>query len=265
MTVVEVLGATAASFLVLAAMFGPLERAFPARAQRVLRPAWQLDATFFLGQYLVWSGLALWLLERASTLAASLAPAWVRAPAVGPRWALAIAVVLLGDVFVYWFHRLSHAIPFLWRFHAVHHSVEHLDWLAAHREHPVDGLLTQLVVNLPAIFLGFPLAWLSPFIVFRGLWAVFIHCNVRVPLGPMRALLGAPELHHWHHARVERTVHNFGNLAPWTDLVFGTFHLPPGPETWPLGLVESLPASYARQLVLPFLPRTAPALPPGGA
>ena len=47
----------------------------------------------------------------------------------------AVAIVFVG---AYWGHRLSHTVPFLWRFHAVHHSIEQMDWLAAGRLHPLD-------------------------------------------------------------------------------------------------------------------------------
>ncbi len=171
-----------------------------------------------------------------------------RSPRLGrgaPSWAQIIAAVALGDLAVYWFHRACHTFEPLWRFHAVHHSAEHLDFLAAHREHPFDGIVTQLSVNLPAFVMGFPLHRIAAFLALRGMWAVFIHSNVRLPLGPLRWLLGAPELHHWHHARLAQTRHNFSNLAPWVDIVFGTYHCPEGPETYPLGLTEPFPSSYA--------------------
>src|SRR6185503_15594219 len=76
--------------------------------------------------------------------------------------------------------------------------------------------------------------------------------NVSLPLGPLRVLFGAPDLHHFHHARVERTAHNFANLAPWLDLVFGTYHRPTEPETYPLGLSDPWPKGYLGQLVRPF-------------
>src|SRR4029078_1836092 len=79
----------------------------------------------------------------------------------------AILVVLLGDLLIYWGHRLQHRFDFLWRFHCIHHSSEHLDWLAAHREHPIDSVYTILLVNLPIFALGFPvhaLAWLAGFL-----------------------------------------------------------------------------------------------------
>src|SRR5262249_42470844 len=139
-----------------------------------------------------------------------------------PIAAQVVVAVVLGDLIVYWFHRACHAFDFLWRFHAVHHSSEHLDWLAAHREHPFDGVATQICMNLPAIALGVPVRHVAGIAVLRGMWAIFVHSNVRVPLGPLRWILGAPELHHWHHAKVERTAHNFANLAPYLDWIFGT-------------------------------------------
>jgi sterol desaturase/sphingolipid hydroxylase (fatty acid hydroxylase superfamily) len=249
----SVLSGAAVAFALLAAVFWPLERLFSARAgQPWIRPAWWTDVLFFFGQYLVWSGVALFVLGRVRFATELVMPGVVRAVfAAQPMWLQALEVVALGDLAVYGFHRASHAVPGLWRFHAVHHSAEHLDWLAAHREHPVDGILTQLSVNLPAILLGFSLAQVAWLIALRGMWAIFIHSNVRLPLGPLRVLLGAPELHHWHHLATERA-RNFANLAPWTDLLFGTYHLPTGTEDWPLGLTQPFPRSYLGMLLAPF-------------
>ena len=86
----------------------------------------------------------------------------------------------------------------------------------------------------------------------RGMWAILIHANVRLPLGPLKWLLGAPELHHWHH-RLARESQNFGNVAPWCDVVFGTHH--PGteaPETYPLGVPGEQPQTYLGLLLWPF-------------
>jgi sterol desaturase/sphingolipid hydroxylase (fatty acid hydroxylase superfamily) len=68
-----------------------------------------------------------------------------------------LEVILLSDFFVYWGHRLQHRSALLWRFHSVHHSAEHLDWLAAHREHPLGTVYTLTLINLPAFVLGFTL------------------------------------------------------------------------------------------------------------
>lgn len=244
----------ALSFALLAIVYGALEHAFPARAARRWRePSFRTDACFFLGQYLVWSSLAVALLSGFHAIVNAHAPAVVRSTAHRwPVWIAAVVAVVAGDLLVYWFHRACHAFDFLWRFHAVHHSAERLDWLAAHREHPVDGMLTQLAQNLPAMVLGVPFEVFAVLIAFRGAWSILIHSNVRIPLGPLRVLFGAPELHHFHHARVERTAHNFANLAPWLDLAFGTYHRPTESETYPFGLSDPWPKGYLAQLVRPF-------------
>jgi sterol desaturase/sphingolipid hydroxylase (fatty acid hydroxylase superfamily) len=247
---------TAVAFSLLTAVFWPLERMWSARpGQPWVRAAYFTDVLFFLGQYLLWGACALFVLEHVHPWCLALTPGWLQERfGALPFWAQALAVVALGDVSVYWFHRASHAWPLLWRFHAVHHTSQTLDWVAAHREHPVDGLLTQLAINLPAMVLGFPLAGIAWFIALRGMWAIFIHSNVRLPLGPLRKLLGAPELHHWHHLKSVEA-HNFANLAPWTDLLFGTYFCPEGPEDWPLGVVGPAPTGYLALLVWPFLPQ----------
>jgi sterol desaturase/sphingolipid hydroxylase (fatty acid hydroxylase superfamily) len=263
--------AAAASFLVLSIAFGPLERAFPARrGQGYFRPAFGLDLAFFLGQYLLWAGLSLTALGWLAPHVPELELPALRAL---PGWAQGLVAVMLGDLVVYWFHRACHRFDLLWRFHAVHHSVTRLDWLAAHREHPVDGVLTQAVINLPALLLGVSPEALAGWAAFRGLWAIFVHSNVSLPLGPIGWLFGDPALHHWHHARVERTAHNFANLAPWVDWLFGTHHRPARTDGYALGLPTPFARGYLGQLLAPLLPRalakapsTSPTAPaPAGA
>ena len=245
--------AMGASFLVLVAIFVPLERLFPARpGQRMARPALGVDAMFFVGQYMVWNGASIAILVVVQAAIAAHARAFQSGAARLPMGIAIGVAVVAGDLLVYAFHRACHAWGPLWRFHAVHHSAEHLDFLAAHREHPVDGIATQLCQNLPAMALGIPAFGLAALAVFRGIWAVFVHSNVRVPLGPLRWVLGAPELHHWHHACVTRTVHNFANLAPWIDLVFGTHHCPEAGEAYALGLGEKRRRGYLGELARPF-------------
>jgi len=241
-----------ASFLFLFLVFRPLEAAFPAkRGQRFFRPAWWTDLCFFLGQYLLWIGLVFWTLTRFEGWLDGIMPAGFRtAVAAQPWWAQAIEVVLLSDFFIYWGHRLQHRVGFLWRFHSIHHSAEHLDWLAAHREHPLDTIYTMGLINLPAFILGFPLETLAGLIAFRGIWAIYIHSNVRLPIGPLRVLVGAPELHHWHHDR-DRDAGNYANISPLMDLLFGTYRCPDH-EPRAFGISEPIPRSYIGQLLHPF-------------
>lgn len=243
------------SLLLLFLVFRPLELAFPAKpGQRFFRPAWFTDLCFFLGQYLLWNGVVFWLLSYFRQAVGFLVPVEFRERiATQPWWLQAIEVVVLSDLCIYWAHRFQHRVGFLWRFHAVHHSAEHLDWLAAYREHPLDTVYTVGIINLPAFVLGFPMETLAGLIAFRGLWAVYIHANVRLPLGPLRWILGAPELHHWHHDR-DRAAGNYANISPLMDLLFGTYRCPDH-EPEQFGLRERSPTHYVGQMVQPLLPR----------
>ena len=245
----------------LAAIFIPLEWARPRwPRQRRLRSGLATDLAFFAGQHLLFGALVVacvsalisWLPlpEGLLELQASFAE-W-------PLWLRAIVVIVLGDLSMYWGHRWQHSSSFLWRFHAIHHSSEKLDFVAAHREHPLDGLYTQLFMNLPAIMLGLSFEGLLGLVAFRGLWATFIHSNVSIPLGPLAFVFGSPQHHHLHHLR-GRDVGNYANLAPWIDWLFGT-HVHARADLQAdadaLGLDEPAPRSYLGLLAWPFTPRS---------
>lgn len=255
MTLYAMVFSAGLGFVFFGLMIRPLEIVFPAKiGQRFFRPAFLTDFCFFLGQNLIWFDLVLWGLSHFGDWLDTIAPHSLRQVfASQALWMQVVEVVLLSDFCIYWAHRLQHRVNFLWRFHAVHHSAEHLDWLAAYREHPMDSLYTMLVVNLPLYILGFPVSALTYLIAFRGAWAVFIHSNVRLPIGPLRMVLGAPELHHWHHDR-DRNAGNYANLSPLMDLLFGTYRCPDH-EPDHFGLREPFPSTYLGQLLQPFLPR----------
>lgn len=240
------------SLLLLFAVFRPLELAFPAKpGQRFFRPHFLTDLAYLLGQYLFFNAAVYWLLLKFQPFLQAAVPDRFRHAIAGLHPVLQILiVVILGDVLIYWGHRIQHRVGFLWRFHAIHHSAEHLDWLAAHREHPLDSVYTILIVNLPIFALGFSIPALASFAAFRGLWAIFIHSNVRLPLPFLRVLLGSPELHHWHHDR-DRDAGNYANLSPLMDKLFGTYRCPPHePEAF--GLKVPMPQSYWSQMLWPF-------------
>lgn len=245
---------TATAFAILFAVFFPLERLFPGHRQPVFRREWWTDLLFFAGQYLVWAAPVVAVLVVVHDHVDALPLAGVRAFVARQPFALQFAaMVLLSDVAIYWAHRWSHSNRLLWRFHRVHHTAERVDWLAAHREHPFDNLYTRLVENLPPILMGFPLHTLAGFAVFRGLWAIFIHSNVTLSPGPLRYLIGAPRLHHWHHDLERGGRVNFANLSPLMDLLFGTFY-DPGRMPERYGIAESVPRGFLAQLVAPLVP-----------
>ncbi len=240
------------SLCFLALLFRPLELVFPAKpGQPFFRPDWWTDLGFFLGQYLLFNAFVLWVLSGFAGWIDGIVPIAIRAVvAEQPLWLQIVEIVLLSDLLIYWGHRLQHRVEFLWRFHAIHHTAEHLDWLAAHREHPLDSIYTIGLINLPALILGFPMETLVGFIAFRGIWAIYIHSNVRLPIGPLRYLIGSPQIHHWHHYR-DRDAGNYANLSPLMDLMFGTYYCPDHePESF--GLAEPTKRSWIGHMVAPF-------------
>lgn len=249
----EILVATAISLGMLVAVFVPLEWAMPAwPRQRRWRRGLGTDLAFFAGQHLLFASLVVaWLSSLADAMPVD---GWIgRAQdciASWPLWLCAPMALVAGDVCMYWGHRLQHRWDWLWRFHAVHHTTEQLDFVAAHREHPVDGLYTQTLMNLPAIAMGLPVEHVMGLVVFRAMWAIFIHANTGARLGWLGDLLGSPQLHHWHHAR-DREAGNYANLAPWLDRLFGTYRRP---ESTPraLGIAQHHPRSYVELLLWPF-------------
>jgi len=251
---VEAWVACGTSFLILLALFWPMENVFSANpSQKTFRPEWFLDLCFFVGQYVLWAALVTSLLWVGKGYLDWVIPTQFRAVLhMQPFWVQTIEVVILSDLFVYWAHRFQHHNSFLWRFHKVHHSAKHLDWLAAHREHPLDSIYTIGIINLPAFIFDFPLKTILALIAFRGIWAIYIHSNVRMPIGKLRVLIGAPELHHWHHAN-NRKVGNYANISPLMDVFFGTYLCPPE-EPKEIGIPEQLPQNYVGQLLQPLLP-----------
>lgn len=246
--------ATGASLFFLALVFIPMEKVFPAKPnQKIFRKYWLLDLCYFLGQYLLWSGVVLWTLNYFSFwLDDIVSPGFRIVIQKQPIWLQSVEVLFFSDFLIYWGHRLQHKIDFLWRFHKVHHSAEHLDWLAAHREHPIDSIYTIGIINLPAFIMGFELEALAAIVAFRGIWAIYIHSNVRLPIGPLKILIGSPELHHWHHD-IERDAGNYANISPLMDKFFGTYICPPNePENF--GIKEYFPKSYVGQMLQPMIP-----------
>jgi sterol desaturase/sphingolipid hydroxylase (fatty acid hydroxylase superfamily) len=153
----------------------------------------------------------------------------------------------------YLVHRAFHKVPWLWRFHAVHHSIEEMDWLAAHRVHPIDQILTKGASLIPIFALGFASEPMFLFAVMYRWQALLIHSNVRIGFGPLRWIFASPQFHHWHHANHREAFDtNFAGQLSLLDLLFGTMHLP-GRETPRLyGTDDPVPGDYVGQLAYPF-------------
>jgi sterol desaturase/sphingolipid hydroxylase (fatty acid hydroxylase superfamily) len=243
-------------WLLLAAfIFVPLERLLARRPQqRVFRRGWINDLIYLLlnGQATAFCLGA--LIIGITITAGSLVPVSVRAAAQGqPYWMQIVEVIVLADIGVYFAHRTFHAVPWLWRFHAIHHSSEELDWLATWRVHPLDQIVTRGCSLLPVFAFGFSDVAVGAYMMLYGWQSVLVHSNLRINFGPLRWLLASPEFHHWHHSNdVEARDKNFAATLPLLDVLFGTLHMPRGRTPSKYGLDQSIPATYPAQLLYPF-------------
>ena len=242
-------------FLLLAIVFMPLERLWPAHpGTRWFRPGFRTDLLhFFFTGLLTTIGLVLAAIPIVVAINALTPTAIREAVTAQPEVVQFLEALLIVELVGYWSHRMMHTVPALWRLHRVHHSSERMDWLAAAHLHPFDGSLGRLLAVIPLAYLGYSRATFGGALVLLQLHAIFQHANLRVRFGPLRNVLSSPQYHHWHHTNdpLARD-RNFAGLFPWIDVLFGTFHLPDRawPETY--GVDDPIPAGYLRQLASPF-------------
>jgi len=247
----------------LTVIFVPLERLCALHPAKIWRKQIGVDiAYYFINSLLPAALLSLPLAFLARALRGLDPGGYYSSVALWPLWLKAPLILFVSDFGVYWGHRALHGIPVLWRFHAIHHSAEEMDWLVNTRAHPVDMVLVRLSGFTPVYLLGLAQATgsrLDPTVVivtlFGILWTFFIHSNIRVRLGPLEWLISSPAFHHWHHCDNQCRERNYAFVFPVIDYMFGTAWLP---KQWPAGygVDEKIPPTLAGQFFEPFEPAT---------
>ncbi|NIB23512.1 sterol desaturase family protein [Pseudoteredinibacter isoporae] len=166
-------------------------------------------------------------------------------------WKLLLGL-LVADFFGYWTHRIFHWGK-LWKYHAVHHSPEQLDWFSTGRVHPVDALCLGVVQSMPILLLGFDASVFIAAAPTITVLTILSHANVNWDFGPLRYFIISPKFHRWHHTSEKEGIDkNFAGLFPFYDIIFGTWYMPASmPEKFGAGNTK-VPKGFWGQLKFPF-------------
>ena len=175
-----------------------------------------------------------------------------------PVWAQLLIMFVIAD-FIQWnVHRMLHRVPWLWKFHQVHHSVKEMGFAAQFRFHFVETLVYKSAQYIPLAMIGFGI---EQFFVVH-MFSVFIghlnHANLDWSYGPLGYVLNNPRMHIWHHAKELPPEHKYGmnfglSLSIW-DYLFGTAYIPRSGKNIEIGFDgdERFPHDFTGQLTYPF-------------
>jgi sterol desaturase/sphingolipid hydroxylase (fatty acid hydroxylase superfamily) len=237
-------------------MFAPIERFFPhIDRQRLFRIEWREDLFYYLISSMMVQALTFLAFAPSKVvLGASGGFDGFRA-LVGsqPLILQVVEIMLFTDLAQYWFHRAFHRVPFLWGFHAVHHSAKAMDWLAGARMHFFEIVALRGVTALPMMTLGYSPTALQIYIGLVYVYSSLLHANLRGDFDALGKWMATPRFHHWHHGLEKEAVDvNFAIHFPFLDRIFGTYFYPAG--RWPdgYGVPEQVPQGYVAQFLYPF-------------
>ncbi|HWO18917.1 MAG TPA: sterol desaturase family protein [Kofleriaceae bacterium] len=136
--------------------------------------------------------------------------------------ARAVLAWLLAELAHYAVHRAMHRVPWLWRFHRLHHDGEPLAWATAWYVHPVDSALFAAAITLGAVIAGEGAPAMIWLVVGRRAWTVVLHANIAWPSSALDRVIATPAFHHRHH-REDLPPANFASTLPLLDQLFGTY------------------------------------------
>ncbi|OGR02095.1 MAG: hypothetical protein A2520_07705 [Deltaproteobacteria bacterium RIFOXYD12_FULL_53_23] len=181
-----------------------------------------------------------------------------------PDWLKIVAGILILDFFIYLWHLLTHVLPFLWRFHRVHHSDLNMDVTTGNRFHLGEFLFTGLIRLAVIYTFGIGLAAYILFEILINLVVQFHHSSIRVPSWFERAwalLFVPPFLHRIHHSvRIRERDANYGVIFSIWDRMLGTLTTAVAQEKIVIGIGshrEIGQLGFWRLLALPFTRNTS--------
>ncbi|MDE2363208.1 MAG: sterol desaturase family protein [Hyphomicrobiales bacterium] len=249
-----------------ALIYVPLERFWPRYAQQgTFRPQWTLDLIYFISTHIPVQVVSFFILLPATAATRYLAIPHIAHFIASLPILVQFALAMIVADFAEWaIHFALHKVPFLWRFHSIHHSSKALDWIAGSRSHVVDDVLVRGGILVP-MMLAFSQDIILAYLIFVTVHATWTHCNFGPSVKWLEPFLVMPRYHHWHHSSEKEAIDkNFAIHFPWIDRLFGTYYYP---NRWPekYGLdAEEIPLGFLRQTIMPFFRPNRKTLEPQG-
>ena len=243
-------------------IYTPMEVLWPAYPkQGVFRNEWTLDVVYFLSTHLPIQITSFLILLPALKLSHILAVPGLQGWIGKLPWLVQFFLaVVIADLAEYFIHRALHSVPFLWRFHAIHHSSKGLDWIAGSRSHIFDDLIVRGGILIP-MMLAFSQNIILAYLIFVTIHATWTHANFGPTVKWLEPYLILPRFHHWHHTSQKEGIDkNFAIHFPWIDRIFGTYYFPK--DKWPdfYGLNnQDIPNTFLGQTIWPLRREKKPA------
>jgi len=180
-----------------------------------------------------------------------------------PEWLNGIAGlaldILILDLFIYWWHRAVHEIPFFWRFHEVHHLDEHLDTTSAIRFHFGEIFFATFVRAAVVIVFAVPFTSVVIFEVLVLAFTLFHHSNMALPPRLEKALskiIITPSIHWVHHHAIRKdTDSNYGTIFSFWDILFRSKSKPQRSLNMKIGVEGRKDRGFLKLLFAPFISR----------
>lgn len=142
-----------------------------------------------------------------------------------PIWVQLLIMFVMADFLQWNVHRMLHRIPWLWKFHKVHHSVKEMGFAAQFRFHFMETIVYKSLQYIPLAMIGFGI---EQFFIIH-MFSVFVghlnHANLDWSYGKLGFIFNNPRMHIWHHAKELPRQHKYGmnfglTLSIW-DYIFG--------------------------------------------
>jgi sterol desaturase/sphingolipid hydroxylase (fatty acid hydroxylase superfamily) len=238
-------------------IFVPIERLWPQyKSQGTFRDQWFLDVVYFLSTHLPIQITSLLILLPATEITKFITIPSLHHLINHLPWIIQFFLaVLVADLAEWVIHFMFHKIPYLWRFHSIHHSSMELDWISGSRSHFLDDIIVRGFILVP-MMLCFSQNIIVAYLVFVTFHATWAHCNFRPNIKWIEKFLVMPRYHHWHHTSQKEAIDkNFAIHFPWIDRLFGTYYYP---DAWPevYGVDgEIIPQGFLKQTYAPFFKR----------